>query len=50
MSKSKGLGDTVEKALRFIGAKKLVDKFTGAGGCGCNSRRKKLNKWWPYKD
>lgn len=50
MSKSKGLGDTVEKILKFVRIKKLVDLFTNSSGCGCQSRKRKLNNWWPYED
>lgn len=45
--KSRGLGDTVEKVLAATGVKKIVDRLL-PGGCGCNSRRDKLNRWWPY--
>jgi len=50
-NKSKGLGDTVEKFTKMTGIKKLVEVIeeeTG-GGCGCNERKDKLNKIFPYK-
>jgi len=46
--KSKGLGDTVEKITKATGIKSLVDNVTG-GGCGCNKRKEKLNKKFPYE-
>ena len=39
-----GLGDTIDEITTKTGIKKLVPK-----GCGCNKRRKKLNKLVPYK-
>ena len=48
---SKGLGDTVEKFTRATGIKKAVDTVSKAIGkdCGCNKRKDKLNKMFPYK-
>ena len=49
--KSKGLGDTVEKITTITGIKKVVDNIsekTGKG-CGCNKRKEKLNKKFPYE-
>jgi hypothetical protein len=48
---SKGLGDTVEKFTRATGIKKAVDVVSKAMGkdCGCNKRKDKLNKTFPYK-
>ena len=43
----KGLGDTVENVLKKTGVKKLVDVFTD--DCGCDKRKEKLNKLFPYK-
>lgn len=43
----KGLGDTIEKFTKATGIKKLADKIPG--GCGCNKRKEKLNKMFPYK-
>ena len=48
-SKSKGLGDSVEKITQATGIKKLVEKY-GPSDCGCAQRRDKLNKMFPYKD
>lgn len=44
--KSKGLGDTVEKITKFTGIKKVVERVTN--DCGCNERKDKLNKMFPY--
>ena len=48
---SKGLGDIVEKFTRATGIKKAVDVVSKAVGkdCGCNKRKDKLNKMFPYK-
>jgi hypothetical protein len=46
--KSKGLGDTVEKITKATGIKSLFDNVTG-GDCGCNKRKEKLNKKFPYE-
>ena len=47
--KSKGLGDTIQKILKVIGIKKVVDKITGKKDCGCDKRKEKLNETFPYK-
>ena len=49
--KSKGLGDSIEKFTKATGIKKVVDVVskTTKKGCGCNKRKKKLNKMFPYK-
>ena len=50
MAKSKGLGDTVEKITTATGIKKVVDivaKKTKKD-CGCERRKDKLNKMFPY--
>ena len=45
-----GLGDTIEKITKATGIKKLVEKFTPKGKeCGCNERKEKLNKMFPYR-
>lgn len=44
---SEGFGDTVYKVLKFIGIKKLVEVVHP--DCGCESRREKWNKMFPYK-
>ena len=48
MSKSKGLGDTIEKMTTSTGIKSLFDKHMG--DCGCNKRKEKLNKMFPYNE
>ena len=45
---SKGLGDTTEKITTATGIKKVVEKITKQP-CGCNKRKEKLNKAFPYK-
>lgn len=49
--KSKGLGDTISKITKATGIKKVVDKISKATGkdCGCEKRKKALNKLWTYK-
>ena len=49
--RSRGLGDTVHKAAKLIGADKIArayEKVTGKP-CGCNERRDTLNRLHPYK-
>jgi len=46
--KSKGLGDTVEKITKTTGIKSLFEKLYG--DCGCEKRKEKLNKKFPYKN
>jgi len=43
MAKSKGLGDTVEKVIKVTGLQKFKKK-----DCGCEKRKKALNKAFPY--
>ena len=49
-SKSRGLGDTIEKITEVTGIQWLIVKITGILGlpCGCDYRRDLLNKWFPY--
>ena len=47
MTKSKGLGDSIEKALKATGIDKVAKKVLG-DDCGCSDRRDKLNKLFPY--
>ena len=49
--KSKGLGDSIEKFTKATGIKKVVDKVSKVTGkdCGCNKRKIKLNRMFPYK-
>jgi glutamate-1-semialdehyde aminotransferase len=51
MIKSRGLGDTIEKITKATGIKYVVDKVTGVFRipCGCATRKKTLNKIFPYK-
>ena len=48
--KSKGLGDTIEKITKVTGIKKVVDivNKTTNKDCGCDKRKEKLNKLFPY--
>ena len=49
---SKGLGDTIEKFTTMTGIKsfaQMTARAVGKKGCGCNKRKKVLNKWFPYK-
>jgi hypothetical protein len=48
--KSKGLGDTIEKITTFLRIKKFIDRISGQKDCGCETRKDKLNKWFPYKN
>ena len=45
--KSEGLGDTVAKFTKATKIDKLV-KFVAGEDCGCDERREKLNKLFPY--
>tara|TARA_R100000329_G_scaffold136485_1_gene117211 strand:+ start:18 stop:218 length:201 start_codon:yes stop_codon:yes gene_type:complete len=51
MTKSKGLGDSIEKFTKATGIKKVVDTVSKAVGkdCGCAKRKDKLNRLFPYK-
>lgn len=42
--KVEGLGDVVEVVTTTLGVKKIMPK-----NCGCDKRRKKLNKLVPFK-
>jgi hypothetical protein len=44
---SKGLGDSIEKALKATGIDKLAKKVLG-DDCGCEERKQQLNKLFPY--
>ena len=50
MTKSKGLGDSIEKITKATGIKKVVDKVSEVTGkdCGCGARKDTLNKMFPY--
>jgi len=45
---AEGLGDTLEKVFEKTGIKKLV-KFIAGEDCGCDERKEKLNKLFPYR-
>ena len=47
--RSIGLGDTIEKLTASTGIKHVVKKVIGED-CGCDGRKDKLNKLFPYKD
>ena len=50
--KSQGLGDTIDKFTKATGIKSLVqmgNRAVGKKDCGCNKRKDKLNKMFPYK-
>lgn len=49
--KSKGLGDSIEKVTKATGIKKATEWIFDKIGvdCGCNARKEKLNKMFPYK-
>ena len=47
-TKSKGLGDTIEKITTATGIKAAVKAVVGED-CGCDERKEKLNKLFPYK-
>lgn len=51
MTKSKGLGDDIEKVTKKTGVKKAVDWFSEKTGvdCGCEKRKEKLNELFRYK-
>ena len=46
--KPQGLGDTIEAGLQAVGIDKVA-KFILGEDCGCQERKKKLNKLFPYK-
>ena len=50
-TKSKGLGDDIEKFTKATGIKKVVDTFAELTGidCGCDARKAKLNKLFPRR-
>ena len=50
MTKSIGLGDSIEKITKATGIKKVVDTVSKAVGkdCGCGTRKNALNKKFPY--
>jgi hypothetical protein len=46
--KPKGLGDTLENIFEQTGVKAVV-KFIAGDDCGCEERKIKLNKLFPYR-
>ena len=46
-ARHKGLGDTIDRITELTGIKKLIKSVFK--DCGCESRRKLLNKWVKYK-
>ena len=46
-TKSKGLGDTVEKVFKATGVGKVA-KWALGEDCGCDERKEKLNNMFPY--
>lgn len=48
---SKGLGDSIEKFTKATGIKKVVDTMSKGLNipCGCENRKRALNKMFPYK-
>ena len=46
--KAQGLGDTVENVLETTGIAKVVKSVLDEN-CGCEARKEKLNKLFPYK-
>lgn len=51
-TKSKGLGDSIEKFTTQTGIKTVVEKISKATGkdCGCGKRRDTLNRVFPYNN
>ena len=47
-AKSEGLGDTIEKVLRFTGVKQAIEFVAGKDCLPCDERRKALNAILPY--
>ena len=48
-TKSKGLGDTIEKFLLRLGvSKNRVRAIMGIKECGCDNRKEFLNRIFPY--
>ena len=54
-TKSRGLGDSIEKFTKATGIKSFTQVLARNGvfgkkkDCGCNKRKDKLNKAFPYK-
>jgi hypothetical protein len=52
MTKSRGIGDTIEKITKATGIKKIVEVVSKATGedCDCEQRRDALNRLFPYNN
>ena len=51
-NKSRGLGDSIARFTRSTGINNLAQmgaRAIGKKDCGCNKRKEKLNKMFPYK-
>lgn len=51
IKKAKGLGDTIAQITHAVGLDIFADKIAklfGKEDCGCDRRRKRLNKLVPY--
>ena len=51
LNKPEGLGDSIEKITKLTGIKSLAEmvvRITGKKDCGCNKRKKTLNRFFPY--
>ena len=46
--KPEGLGDSIEQVLEATGVSKIA-KFVLGEDCGCEERKKKLNRMFPYR-
>lgn len=46
-NKARGLGDTIEQITEATGIKKVVEAVFGED-CGCDARKEKLNRLFPY--
>ena len=50
---SRGLGDSIARFTRSTGIQSLAQmgaRAIGKKDCGCNKRKEKLNKMFPYKN
>ena len=50
---SRGLGDSIARFTRSTGISNLAQmgaRALGKKDCGCNKRKEKLNKMFPYKN
>ena len=49
--KSEGLGDVIGNIFTKLGVtEETVEKWSGIGGCGCQKRKKFLNKIIPFRN